>query len=41
MEEVLRISNRIAVLRDHKKVAEYPGSVDEGTLIHAIAGEEI
>jgi monosaccharide-transporting ATPase len=39
MEEVLRISNRIAVLRDHKKVAEYPGSVDDRTLIHTMAGE--
>ncbi len=39
MEEVLRISNRIAVLRDHKKVAEYPGNVDERTLIHSMAGE--
>ena len=39
MEEVLRISNRIAVLRDHKKVAEYSGSVDDRTLIHTMAGE--
>ncbi len=39
MEEVLRISNRIAVLRDRKKVAEYPGNVDDRTLIHAMAGE--
>lgn len=39
MEEVLRISHRIAVLRDHKKVAEYPGGVDDKTLIHTMAGE--
>jgi monosaccharide-transporting ATPase len=39
LEEVLRISNRIAVLRDHKKVAEYSGSVDDRTLIHTMAGE--
>lgn len=39
MEEVLRISDRIAVLRDHKKVAEYPGGVDDQTLIHTMAGE--
>jgi simple sugar transport system ATP-binding protein len=39
MEEVLRISNRIAVLRDRKKVAEYPGNVNENTLIHTMAGE--
>jgi monosaccharide-transporting ATPase len=39
MDEVLRISDRIAVLRDHKKVAEYSGSVDDQTLIHTMAGE--
>jgi galactofuranose transport system ATP-binding protein len=39
MEEVLRISNRIAVMRDRKKVAEYPGGVDDQTLIHTMAGE--
>jgi galactofuranose transport system ATP-binding protein len=39
MEEVLRISDRIAVLRDRKKVAEYPGNVDDKTLIHTMAGE--
>lgn len=39
MEEVLRISDRIAVLRDGKKVAEYPGGVDDKTLIHTMAGE--
>jgi simple sugar transport system ATP-binding protein len=39
LEEVLRVSDRIAVLRDRKKVAEYPGDVDETTLIHTMAGE--
>ncbi len=39
LEEVMRVSNRVAVLRDHKKVAEYAGSVDEKTLIQAMAGE--
>lgn len=39
MEEVLRISDRIAVLRDRKKVAEYPGGVDDKTLIQTMAGE--
>src|SRR5271157_1124956 len=39
MEEVLRISDRIAVLRDHKKVAEYSCGVDDKTLIHTMAGE--
>ena len=39
MEEVLRISHRIAVLRDRKKVAEYTESVDDQTLIQTMAGE--
>jgi simple sugar transport system ATP-binding protein len=39
LEEVVRVSDRIAVLRDRKKVAEYAGSVDEKTLIQAMAGE--
>jgi simple sugar transport system ATP-binding protein len=39
LEEVLRISDRIVVLRDRKKVAEYSGNVDDQTLIHTMAGE--
>jgi monosaccharide-transporting ATPase len=39
LEEVLRVSDRVAVLRDHKKVAEYPGDVDIPTLIQTMAGE--
>jgi monosaccharide-transporting ATPase len=39
MEEVLRISDRVAVLRNHKKVAEYSSGVDDQTLIHTMAGE--
>jgi simple sugar transport system ATP-binding protein len=39
MDEVLRISDRVAVMRDRKKVAEYSGSVDDQTLIHTMAGE--
>jgi monosaccharide-transporting ATPase len=39
LEEVLRISHRVAVLRDRKKVAEYSGEVDDKTLIQAMAGE--
>jgi simple sugar transport system ATP-binding protein len=39
LEEVLRISHRIAVLRDQKKVAEYSSDVDGGTIIHTMAGE--
>lgn len=40
LEEVLRTSHRIVVLRDHEKVAEFAGEVDENTIIHAIAGSE-
>jgi monosaccharide-transporting ATPase len=39
LEEVQRISHRIVVMRDRKKVAEYPGGVDDKTLIHTMAGE--
>jgi galactofuranose transport system ATP-binding protein len=42
LEEVLRTSHRIVVLRDHKKVAEYSGKVDKQidiqTIIQTIAG---
>ncbi len=38
LEEVLRISHRVAVMRDHKKVAEYPGNVDDKTIIQTMAG---
>jgi hypothetical protein len=39
IEEVLKISNRNAVLCDNKKVANYSGSVDDQTLIYIMAGE--
>ena len=39
LEEVLRVSDRVAVLRDRKKVAEYANDVEEKTLIQAMAGE--
>ena len=39
LEEVLRVSDRVAVLRDRKMVAEYSGDVDETTLIQTMAGE--
>jgi monosaccharide-transporting ATPase len=39
LEEVLRVSDRVAVMRDLKKVAEYSGDVDEKTLIQTMAGE--
>jgi monosaccharide-transporting ATPase len=42
LEEVLRTSHRVVVLRDHKKVAEYTDSVDERidmqTIIQTLAG---
>ena len=40
LEEVLRTSHRIAVLREQEKVAEYSGEVDENTIMHSIAGSE-
>jgi monosaccharide-transporting ATPase len=40
LDEVLRTSHRIIVLRDREKIAEFPGDVDENTIIHAIAGSE-
>jgi monosaccharide-transporting ATPase len=40
LEEVLRISHRVAVLRDRKKVAEYSGDTDDRTIIHTMAGEQ-
>ncbi len=40
LEEVLRTSHRIIVLREREKVAEFVGEVDENTIIHAIAGSE-
>lgn len=38
LEEVLRISRRILVMRDHKKAAEYTGDVDDQTVMHTMAG---
>ena len=40
LEEVLRTSHRVVVLREREKVAEYAGEVDENTIIHAFAGSE-
>ncbi|HSM24976.1 MAG TPA: sugar ABC transporter ATP-binding protein [Anaerolineaceae bacterium] len=40
LEEVLRTSHRIIVLRDRQMVAEFSGDVEEETIIHAIAGSE-
>lgn len=38
LEEVLRISHRIVVLRDHKKAAEYAGDVSDQTIMQTMAG---
>ncbi len=38
LEEVLRTSHRIIVLRDRKKAAEYPGDVDDQTILQTMAG---
>ncbi len=40
LEEVLRVSHRIDVLREREKVAEFKGDVDESTIMNAIAGSE-
>jgi simple sugar transport system ATP-binding protein len=38
LEEVLRTSHRIVVLRDREKVTEFSGEVDEHKIMQAIAG---
>ncbi len=38
LEEVQRCSHRIIVLRDHKKAAEFPGDVDDQTIMETMAG---
>src|SRR6185436_570015 len=38
LEEVLRTSHRIVVLRDREKVTELSGDVDENKIMRAIAG---
>jgi monosaccharide-transporting ATPase len=38
LEEVMRTSHRIVVLRDRKKVTEFSGEVDEQTIMQSIAG---
>ena len=40
LEEVLRTSHRIVVLREREKVAEFSGEVDEKTIIQAFAGSD-
>jgi len=41
LEEVMRTSHRIVVMRDRKKVTEFPGDVAENEIMHAIAGSEV
>lgn len=41
LEEVLRVSHRIAVLREREKVAEFSGDVDEKVIMQSIAGSEL
>jgi ABC-type sugar transport system ATPase subunit len=38
LEEVLRTSHRIAVLRDREKVTEFSGEVDENKIMQSMAG---
>lgn len=38
LEEVMRTSHQIIVLRDRKKAAEYPGDVDDQTILQTMAG---
>jgi monosaccharide-transporting ATPase len=38
LEEVLRVSHRIVVLRDRKKAAEYAGDVSDQTIMYTMAG---
>ncbi len=40
LEEVIRTSNRIVVMRDLEKVAELPGDIEERKIMEAIAGSE-
>jgi simple sugar transport system ATP-binding protein len=40
LEEVLRTSHRIAVLRDREKVTEFSGEVDEQKIMESMAGSE-
>ena len=40
LDEILRTSHRIVVLRDREKVDEFSGEVDEHRLMQAIAGTE-
>jgi simple sugar transport system ATP-binding protein len=41
LEEVVRTSHRIVVLRDHEKVTEFSGEVDEHQIMQAIAESDL
>jgi monosaccharide-transporting ATPase len=38
LDEVMRTSHRIVIMRDRKKVTEFSGDVAENKIMHAIAG---
>jgi len=40
LEEVLRISQRVIVMRDQRKAAEYGKDVNAQTIIHTMAGHQ-
>jgi monosaccharide-transporting ATPase len=40
LDEVMRCGHRIVVLRDREKTAEFPGDVDEPTIMHSIGGSD-
>jgi galactofuranose transport system ATP-binding protein len=40
LDEVLRTSHRVVVLRDHEKVAEFDGQIEEQEIMQAMAGAE-
>jgi simple sugar transport system ATP-binding protein len=40
LEEVLRTSHRVVVLRDKEKISEFSGDVDERQIMQSIAGSE-
>ena len=37
LEEVVRVSGRVVVLRDRKKIGELEGEFDENRVLHLIA----
>lgn len=41
LDEVMRCSHRIAVLRDRHKVTEFSGDIDDHSIMQAMAGSEI